>query len=74
MSAGLHVTAFLRDRDEHEILDIALQRGIAMFGLGNHRIAMPHRHGLVIGYSRSQAHAFPTALDALERSPRRLLN
>ena len=67
VSAGLHVTAIVRDRDEHEILDIALQRGIAMFGLGNHRIALPHRHGLVIGYSRSPAHAFPAALDALER-------
>ena len=66
VSAGLHVTAFVRHRDEREVLDTALQRGIAMFGLGNHRIAMPHRHGLVIGYSRSQAHAFPTALDALK--------
>jgi GntR family transcriptional regulator/MocR family aminotransferase len=65
-SAGLHVTALLRDRDEREVLDIALQRGIAIFGLGNHRIALPHRHGLVIGYSRSPAHAFPAALDALE--------
>jgi GntR family transcriptional regulator / MocR family aminotransferase len=67
VSAGLHVTALVRDRDEREILDIASQRGIAMFGLGNHRIALPHRHGLVIGYSRSPAHAFPAALDALER-------
>ena len=66
VSAGLHVTAFLREREEHEILEAALQRGVAMFGLGNHRIALPHRHGLVIGYSRSPAHAFPTALDALE--------
>jgi GntR family transcriptional regulator/MocR family aminotransferase len=67
VSAGLHVTAIVRDRDEREILDTALQRGIAMFGLGNHRIALPHRHGLVIGYSRSPAHVFPAALDALER-------
>ena len=66
VSAGLHVTAFLRDRDEREVLDIALQRGVVMFGLGKHRIALPHRHGLVIGYSRSPAHAFPAALDALE--------
>jgi GntR family transcriptional regulator / MocR family aminotransferase len=66
VSAGLHVTAFVRDRDEREVLDIALQRGVAMFGLGDHRIALPHRHGLVIGYSRSPTHAFPAALDALE--------
>ena len=66
VSAGLHVTAFLRDRDEREVLDTALQRGIAMFGLGNHHIALPHRHGLVIGYSRSPAHGFPAALGALE--------
>jgi GntR family transcriptional regulator / MocR family aminotransferase len=66
VSAGLHVTAFVRDRDEREVLDIALQRGIAMVSLGNHRIALPHRHGLVIGYSRSPTHAFPAALDALE--------
>jgi GntR family transcriptional regulator/MocR family aminotransferase len=65
VSAGLHVTALVRDRDEREVLDTALQRGIAMFGLGNHRIALPHRHGLVIGYSRSPAHAFPAALHAL---------
>lgn len=66
VSAGLHVTAFLRDREEREILDTARQRGIAMFGLGNHRIALPHRQGLVIGYSRSPAHAFPAALEALQ--------
>jgi GntR family transcriptional regulator/MocR family aminotransferase len=66
VSAGLHVTAFLRNREEQEILDVALQRRIAMFGLGNHRIALPHRHGLVLGYSRSPAHAFPAALEALE--------
>jgi GntR family transcriptional regulator / MocR family aminotransferase len=66
VSAGLHVTAFLRNRDERDVLDAALRRGIAMFGLGNHRIALPHRQGLVIGYSRSPAHAFPAALDALE--------
>lgn len=66
VSAGLHVTAFVRDREEREVLDAALQRGIAMLGLGNHRIALPHRHGLVIGYSRSPAHAFPAALEALE--------
>ncbi len=66
VSAGLHATVLLRDRDEREILDIALQRGIAMFGLGNHRIALQHSQGLVIGYSRSPAHAFPAALDALQ--------
>lgn len=65
VSAGLHVTAFLHNREERDVLDNALQRGIAMFGLGNHRIALPHRQGLVIGYSRSPAHAFPAALDAL---------
>lgn len=65
VSAGLHVTAFLRGREERDILDTALQRGIAMFGLGNHRIALPHRQGLVIGYSRSPAHSFPASLDAL---------
>lgn len=65
VSAGLHVTALVRDRPEREILDIARQRGIAMLGLGDHRIAMPHRHGLVVGYSRSPAHAFPAALNTL---------
>jgi GntR family transcriptional regulator/MocR family aminotransferase len=65
VSAGLHVTALVRDRPEREVLDIARQRGIAVLGLGDHRIAMPHRDGLVIGYSRSTAHAFPAALDTL---------
>ncbi len=66
VSAGLHVTAFLCNRQEQEVLHTALQRGIALFGLGNHRIALPQRQGLVIGYSRSPAHAFPAALNALE--------
>lgn len=65
VSAGLHVTAFLRNREEREVLEIAMQRRIAMFGLGNHRIALPHRQGLVFGYSRSPAHAFPGALETL---------
>ena len=60
--------------DEREVLDTALQHGIAMFGLGNHRITMmPHRHGLVIGYSRSQASRLSDSARRTQRSPRRLL-
>ena len=66
VSAGLHVTAFLRDRDEREVLDIALQRGVVIFGLGNHRIACRTGTDWSSATAAHQAHAFPTALDALE--------
>ena len=66
VAAGLHITAFLRGCDEQTVLDVARQRGVALLGLANHRIALPHRNGLVIGYSRAPAHAFPATLDVLE--------
>ena len=65
VSAGLHVTALLRDRQERAVIEIAAARSVALFGIGDHCINEPSRGGLVIGYSRSPAHAFPAALDQL---------
>jgi GntR family transcriptional regulator/MocR family aminotransferase len=65
VSAGLHVTAFLRDRDEREVIERAAHQSVALLGIGNHSIMPPTRQGLVIGYSRSPSHAFPHALKTL---------
>ena len=65
VSAGLHVTAFLRDRDEREVIERAAARSVALFGIANHSVRPAMRQGLVIGYSRSPSHAFPHALDTL---------
>ncbi|MEY2427016.1 MAG: GntR family transcriptional regulator / MocR family aminotransferase [Actinomycetota bacterium] len=65
VSAGLHVTALLGDRDEAEVIGQAARRSVALFGIANHSTAAPMRHGLVIGYSRSAEHAFPQALETL---------
>ena len=65
VSAGLHVTAYLDDRDEREVIELAGRRSVALFGIADHSIVTPTRRGLVIGYSRSPAHAFPQALQTL---------
>jgi GntR family transcriptional regulator/MocR family aminotransferase len=65
ISAGLHVTALLRDRDERAVIEAAARRSVALFGIGDHCVGAPRQEGLVIGYSRSPAHAFPAALDRL---------
>jgi GntR family transcriptional regulator/MocR family aminotransferase len=65
VSAGLHLTAYLGDRDEREVIELAGRRSVAMFGIADHSLAAPTRRGLVIGYSRSPAHAFPRALETL---------
>jgi GntR family transcriptional regulator/MocR family aminotransferase len=65
VSAGLHVTAFLHDRDEREVIARAAAQSVTLFGIANHSIDPPTRQGLVIGYSRSPSHAFPHALDTL---------
>ncbi len=65
VSAGLHATALLHDRDEQAIIERAAARSVALFGIANHSIGAPTRQGLVIGYSRSAAHAFPQALETL---------
>jgi GntR family transcriptional regulator/MocR family aminotransferase len=64
-SAGLHLTAYLDDRDEREVIEIAGRRSVALFGIADHSMVAPTRQGLVIGYSRSPAHAFPQALETL---------
>ena len=64
-SAGLHLTALLHDRNEHEIIERAGRRAVALFGLANHAIGPLAQQGLVIGYSRSPLHAFPHALETL---------
>ena len=65
ISAGLHVTAYLDDRDERDVIEQARRRSVALFGIADHSVAAPPRQGLVIGYSRSPAHGFPQALDKL---------
>ena len=65
VSAGLHLTALLHDRDEREIIERAAQRSVAMFGLADHAVGPLTQQGLVIGYSRSASHAFPRALEML---------
>ncbi len=65
IAAGLHITALLHDRDERVVIDAARRRSVALFGIGDHCIGTPARAGLVVGYSRSPAHAFPAALDRL---------
>jgi GntR family transcriptional regulator/MocR family aminotransferase len=66
VSAGLHVTALMRDRDERAFIAAAMARhSVALFGIGDHCLGVPRRAGLVVGYSRSPAHAFPAALDRL---------
>ncbi len=65
VSAGLHLTALLHDRDEREIIERAGQQSVALFGLANHAVGPLTQQGLVIGYSRSPSHAFPHALETL---------
>ena len=65
VSAGLHVTAYVNHRDEREVIAHARQRSVALFGIAEHSLASPTRQGLVIGYSRSPAHAYPQALEKL---------
>jgi hypothetical protein len=36
-----------------------------LLGVASHSLTAPAREGLVIGYSRSPAHAFPRALELL---------
>lgn len=65
VSAGLHLTALLHNRDEREVIERAATRSVALFGLSNHAAGPLTQHGLVIGYTRSASHAFPRALAAL---------
>jgi GntR family transcriptional regulator/MocR family aminotransferase len=65
VSAGLHMTAFLRDRDERQVIEHAARQSVALLGIANHSVTPPTRHGLVIGYSRSAAHSYARALEML---------
>src|SRR5690606_26244385 len=67
IAAGLHVTALTDDEDG--LVERALTQGVALFGIGHHRPRVPgvatgpEARGLVIGYSRSPAHGYATALE-----------
>ena len=65
VSAGLHITGLLRGRTERDVTEVAARQAVALFGLSDHRAGAPSQQGLVIGYSRSAAHAFPHALETL---------
>ena len=67
VSAGLHVTGLLHDRVERDVIERAARQSVALFGIGNHSIVASAQQGLVIGYGRSAAHAFPHALETLAR-------
>lgn len=65
VSAGLHLTV-LTDRED-ELVERAAAESVALSGIGDHVIGDQARRGLVIGYSRSAAHAYPAALERLRR-------
>jgi GntR family transcriptional regulator/MocR family aminotransferase len=65
ISAGLHVTALVADRDEQAIQAVAARHGAALFTIRDHVLDQQSAHGLVIGYSRPADHAFPDALARL---------
>ena len=61
ISAGLHVTAYLPDGPddaEEGLIAQAAARSIGLYGLGQHWCGEPRAAGLVLGYSRSPAHAY----------------
>jgi GntR family transcriptional regulator / MocR family aminotransferase len=67
IAAGLHVLAHLRGMGEHEAIERAAERGLAIEGLGAY--AAPGRSGpqaLVIGYGRPPEHAYTAALARLD--------
>lgn len=70
IAAGLHATVRLPSDGpgEAEVLAAAAAHGLALGGLAAHRHrAADQPAGLVIGYARPAAHAYPTALDLLAR-------
>ncbi|MGR6321831.1 PLP-dependent aminotransferase family protein [Micromonospora soli] len=70
ISAGLHATVPLRPGGpgEAEVLAAAAAHGLALSGLTEHHHEPAGQSpGLVIGYARPPAHAYPAALDLLAR-------
>ena len=73
IAAGLHVTAYLCEGSmgEDQLVDFASRRSLALWGLRQHfrpggrAIAGADRPGIVLGFSRSTDHAFPTAVGEL---------
>jgi GntR family transcriptional regulator/MocR family aminotransferase len=68
IAAGLHVTVGLPESgpSEADLLVRAAAVGLAVDDLGGHWHApAPHAQGLIVGYSRPGAGAYPAALDAL---------
>jgi GntR family transcriptional regulator/MocR family aminotransferase len=66
IAAGLHALVYLRGMSEHEAVEHAARRGLAVEGLGEY--AAPGRSGppaLVIGYGRPPEHAYTAALARL---------
>jgi GntR family transcriptional regulator/MocR family aminotransferase len=51
-SAGLHVLAWLPPgMDESEVVDAAARKGVGVYGLGSHRMAIKGPRGLLFGYA-----------------------
>ncbi|MCW3841116.1 PLP-dependent aminotransferase family protein [Micromonospora yasonensis] len=70
ISAGLHATVQLPadGPDEPEVLATAAAHGLGLSGLAAHHHQVAGQPpGLVIGYARPPAHAYPAALDLLAR-------
>lgn len=70
LNAGLNLLLTLPDGAEHEVLQRAGERGIALQGLSlmRHPLAGPevaNPDGVVIGFGTPAEHAFPAALEAL---------
>ena len=42
VSAGLHVTALLHDREEADVIEQAARRSVALLGIADHSIAAQH--------------------------------
>jgi GntR family transcriptional regulator/MocR family aminotransferase len=67
VAAGLHVTLRLPAGapSERELLDRSFEQSISFHPLSAHRLLEADDPGLVIGYGRPPAHAFPAALELL---------
>lgn len=71
-SAGLHVTALLRDpwADDAAIARAARRAGVLVDTLSSRRVDQPPMHGLALGYGSISADAVPEAVARLGRAVR----
>jgi GntR family transcriptional regulator / MocR family aminotransferase len=73
IAAGLHLVAYLPDDfAEHALVDACADRGLAVHGLSQYRIAHPGPPGLIFGYATLDERTIASGIDILAQVAARL--